>query len=394
MLAVACRRLRALCPGVRLRAITRSPETLRRAVPGVEPVVLEGRELWPLFPELRARGVPSAATFWEADRWLRRTRPSWSVRLGGYGIGPSARAARRRELERYRAEIEAADVVVAPGGGWLAPPFARHAALVLATLADARARGARTAAMGFGFEEPGVLGPIAADALAGADAISLRSEADVARLAALGVPRDRIATGGDDAVEAAWERRTRDGGTAVGVALREAAYAALGASELSAARDAVLAFARRVSAPVVGLPVAIGEPDDRRTLRRLLGEALAPDDSAPDVDALAARAARCRVVLAGAYHAAVFALAQGVPVVAFAAHAHYVAKFEGLVRAFPAGIRVVTVLPGERAPALAKRLASALRDGWWRAPEVRERLLAAAAGQVEANRAAWARLAS
>jgi polysaccharide pyruvyl transferase WcaK-like protein len=52
---------------------------------------------------------------------------------------------------------------------------------------------------------------------------------------------------------------------------------------------------------------------------------------------------RCRVVVTGSYHAGVFALAQGIPVVATAASRYYHDKFSGLADLFGGGGDIVDV---------------------------------------------------
>ena len=49
---------------------------------------------------------------------------------------------------------------------------------------------------------------------------------------------------------------------------------------------------------------------------------------------------RCRLVIVGSYHAAVFALAQGVSAIGLAGNAYYLQKFEGLA-ANQFGLRAV-----------------------------------------------------
>jgi polysaccharide pyruvyl transferase WcaK-like protein len=102
------------------------------------------------------------------------------------------------------------------------------------------------------------------------------------------------------------------------------------------------------------------------------------------------RVARCRVVVTGSYHAGVFALAMGVPVVALAASAYYQDKMGGLAHQFGAdGCRVVA-LDGPDAPAA---LADAVAAQWAGAERLRPALLAAAERQAAAGRDAYRRLA-
>jgi polysaccharide pyruvyl transferase WcaK-like protein len=93
------------------------------------------------------------------------------------------------------------------------------------------------------------------------------------------------------------------------------------------------------------------------------------------------RVTACRVVLTGAYHLAVFALSQGIPVVALTSTAYYDDKFYGLAEMFGTGITVIHFDD----PDLEAVLTGALTDAWDSAHEVREPLRARAAEQIAAS---------
>lgn len=99
------------------------------------------------------------------------------------------------------------------------------------------------------------------------------------------------------------------------------------------------------------------------------------------------QAGRCRVVVTGAYHAAVFALAQGVPVVCLASSPYYVAKFLGLKDQFGAGCETVFL----NEPDVLEKLASPLEAAWQSAERVRMPLQQAALRQIGLSRAAYER---
>jgi len=154
----------------------------------------------------------------------------------------------------------------------------------------------------------------------------------------------------------------------------------------------VQAFARAHGVALV--PLASAHHDvarDGRTLRALLqgyddhsdgGEHL---DTTPKV---LGEVARCRVVVAGAYHVAVFALAQGIPTVCLTESAYYTRKFVGLADLFGDACQIVSL----SGPAMREELAAAIEQAWTCAPSVREPLRAAAARQVEMSRAAYRRV--
>jgi len=96
----------------------------------------------------------------------------------------------------------------------------------------------------------------------------------------------------------------------------------------------------------------------------------------------------CRLVFAGSYHAAVFALSLGVPVVCLARSHYYRDKFLGLAELFGTGCIVILA----REPNWKPLLANALESAWHSVDEVKPHLLAAAKRQVLLSRAAYQRV--
>jgi polysaccharide pyruvyl transferase WcaK-like protein len=97
---------------------------------------------------------------------------------------------------------------------------------------------------------------------------------------------------------------------------------------------------------------------------------------------------RSRVLVTGAYHAAVFALAQGIPVVCLSDSEYYQWKFTGLRDLFGEGCEIVRV----REPDLGARLGRAVSDLWDRATQLRGPLRRQAGAQMARGRAAYERL--
>jgi polysaccharide pyruvyl transferase WcaK-like protein len=91
----------------------------------------------------------------------------------------------------------------------------------------------------------------------------------------------------------------------------------------------------------------------------------------------------------GAYHLAVFALSQGIPVVALTSTAYYDDKFLGLGAMFGQGLTLVRLDD----PDLEQTLTVAIDQAWRTAPDVREPLRTRAHEQVEASRAGFDRVA-
>jgi polysaccharide pyruvyl transferase WcaK-like protein len=149
--------------------------------------------------------------------------------------------------------------------------------------------------------------------------------------------------------------------------------------------------AARHAARLVPLIIAEYRSEDRRSTLPLVAGAkdvLPPLPRYVHPTEVARRVARCRVVVTGAYHLAVFALSQGIPVVALSSSRYYDDKFLGLEGMFGTGLVVVRL----EDPALAGALAEAIDESWEKAPEVRDQLRARARDQIAAGREAFARV--
>ena len=127
----------------------------------------------------------------------------------------------------------------------------------------------------------------------------------------------------------------------------------------------MLAVAAELGAPLIGLPVSRYRADaDLAALRSLLRPAdaragLTLDDLTSPQQLISA-VARCRAIVTGSYHVAVFGLAQGVPVVCLTKSSYYDAKFAGLRAMFPRACFVVPL----GGPEEAAGLRSAVQAAW------------------------------
>lgn len=400
MLQVAVARLRGLWPDAEIAVLTADPVALERFVPGAVPVLNQTRQLW--FTEHYLLGglhdrMPAAMSR-GLVRWkhaAQRRAPAFvsgamSLKLRAQGRTVAAPAA-------FLAAMDRADLLVVSGAATFADDARAHALLVLNTLRLAAERGVPAVMFGQG------IGPMdnpelrerARAVFPSLRQIALREERlGRSLLAALGVSDDRVIFTGDDAVEMAYDARRDRLGDAVGVNVRLAEHSGLDAAFSEALRDAIQPFARARDAALVPVPIAFHRfADDPTAIRRVLAGV---DDRSDGGAALAGprdvvlQVGRCRVLVTGAYHAAVFALAQGVPAVCLARVPYYVAKFLGLAEQFGDGCTVVRLDRG----ASAADVIAALETAWSRAVTVRAGLLAAAERLRAAGRAAAATLPS
>jgi polysaccharide pyruvyl transferase WcaK-like protein len=404
MLQVAVARLRGLWPDEDLRIFTSDAEALERHCPGVTPVMLPDQPGWCTDRYLGGRlhaWLPERLSERLADAVVKTACRAPSLREHLLRLRSTLRPPDRRSLRAFIDTIARSRLLVIGGAGGVADHFGDYANLVLLALQCARRRGIPTAIMGHGF------GPLAAPHLRAkasavlpeVDAIALReARASQPLLVSLGVGLDRVMTTGDDAIELAYEERPKALGRAVGINLRLARAAGATERDIDPVREGLRRFLSVHPVPLVGLPIARQRGLDVNAIQQMLA-GLAHDGRMDDRDVdvgqaldtplkVIHQAGHCRIVVTGAYHAAVFALAQGVPAVCLARTRYFHDKFLGLADQFGAGCHLVSLddkdLPGE--------LARTMMLAWNEAPVVRELLWRASARQISQGRAAYQRL--
>lgn len=398
MLQVAVRRLRALLPLAELRVFTNDPGALRAYCPEAVAEPAAGRVPWVAPGVLlgRLHGLLPRAL----SRALSRARMRLGVRWPRFVVLLLALRLPRRARARFRgfvATMRGADLFLVVGQGAMGDATRGHATTVLATLSLARRYGVPTAMLGQG------IGPLtdralrehAVEVLPGVRVIGLRERVSgPALLASLGVAASRVVVTGDDAVELAYSQRRASLGAGLGLNLRVSGNAGTDESVVALVRGALRELLPILGEPpLVPAPIARGAAHDSDVIGRLVtGLDAGAGDTGTELDSpslVIGRIADCRVLVTGAYHAAVFALAQGIPVVCLAGSPYYRDKFNGLLELFPGGGELLSV----DAPDLAGQLVAAVRREWADADARRSVLLRAAAAQVAAGRAAYARVA-
>jgi colanic acid/amylovoran biosynthesis protein len=399
MLQVALRRLRELWPGSEILVFTNAPGELGRHCPDAAPLAVNGRALWfsqeyvpgPIRRLLPERASHRLTTF---ERRLRHERPATAERLMRLRLRLRRRGQGMEEFDAFIDAMHGAGLLVICGQGSMGDATAGHALNVLSTIEMAVACGVPVLMFGQG------IGPMrekelmarAGQVLPSVRLIGLREgRAGPDLLRSLGVADERFVVTGDDAIELAHPARPAVLGSALGVNVRIAGNAGTEAGYLDGIRPVLHSFADRVQAPMVPAPIARGRAHDGALLRELLGERGDPSDGGVELDtpaAVIAQLGRCRVLVTGAYHAAVFALAQGVSTVCLAHSDYYVDKFRGLAELFGPGCQVVAAGADLGAP-FAAALSAALTVAWSQADELRPDLLAAAERQIDLGREAY-----
>ena len=396
MLQVAVARLRQIAPSAALEVITDAPEALRRHCPGTQPLSATARRGWFEDQALMARGqrlVPAPVLSWLArgKRILRKRSPRLLHRLLGWTRPLNVR---REELDTFLGALHTADCVVVCGQGFLTDHARTHALATLKLLDAALGRKIPCVMLGQGIgplSDPEVLS-LARKVLPRVDLLALREGVVSLPLSrSLGVVRTRLLVTGDEAIQLACGRQKPMAVHGLGVNLRVSASSGVDESYLPAI-GAVLENFEAHQQQFIPLPIARDHGlADVRAIRKLL-ERFVDSDGGVALDtpqAVIAEAGKCRVVITGAYHAAVFALAQGVPTVCLAKSEYFRVKFEGLAAQFGEGCVVISLAD----PRLQEHLIQALAWAWDAAPRLETPLQKAAALQVLRSYRAYNRIA-
>ena len=413
MLQVAILRLRKLWPQARIHVVTQDASALALHCPGVEPLQHAGRTLWlsdrlilgslhRLLPRVLSRSIITA------KKALRRTWPA----LVEYATRRRLRS-NPEALDaflKFAAAFRDSNLVVVSGAGGITDHAANWARPVMQLLHVAAGRRKTTAMFSHG------LGPLtdselieqARSALPKLHLLALREGCYGPALAGqIGVPADRTVVTGDDAIELAYNARRSEPGSGIGFNLRVSSSANTPQSLVERMRPLIHDIATDLSSFLIPLPVSFNErsqrtaneqylalPDDTdaATLKKLGIGWLQDADGGETLNTpagLIEAVGNCRIVITGAYHAAVFALSQGIPVICLANSTYFRDKFSGLIDQF--GNHGIILSPAD--PSFEHDLRDAAQRLWSAAERLRRPLLQAAARQIELGYWAYGKLA-
>jgi polysaccharide pyruvyl transferase WcaK-like protein len=210
-------------------------------------------------------------------------------------------------------------------------------------------------------------------------------------LQSLGVNPTKIVVTGDDAIELGYRWRVAALGNGIGANLRVAWYAGVNKDMIEIVRDVLQGAARKHAAPLAPIPIATRCPSDASHIQKLLagyGNVLNEQDDLAEPRDVIRQTGLCRVVVTGSYHAAVFALSQGISAVCLSQTAYYVKKFLGLNAQFGDGCYVLTMDDVN----FRDKLVETIDQAWELAEQYRPQLLDAAEQQVRAGQEAYRRV--
>jgi len=393
MLQVTVKRFRQFWPDAEIHVFNDSPELLELYCPTAKPVPPVGRLSFYLTAAQLTRlgrrfSQPALSEF---DVEWRHRQPKAVKNLVRWRGGAENATALRSFLDLVRG----CDLVVASGAGQITTAFRGPSTLVLNTMEMAIQHGIPTAIFGQG------IGPIddaclrarARKILPQVNLICLRETVTGLKLLdSLGVPREQVVVTGDDAIDTCYQLRPDQPGTAIGVNLRISWYSDIPRDLLETLRRPLQQAASTLGAPLLSVPISRHPDEDDAEICRQLFEGYpligSPLHDLTLVEGMIQEIGRCRVVVTTSYHGAVFALAQGIPVVAWVKSKYFAAKLDGLSNQFGVGCEVVALDEGN----FEEHLRSAIVAAWQSAERVRPALLQAASAQIAASKSAYERM--
>lgn len=414
LLQVALERIHAFWPTASLEVLTVSPHLLKYYCPTARPVQPDGgikwqmdgnrfqyahkvipRSVWRLLFELRE------------EKWRLGERKDANTVILPEPVGgiQTKDSSKRNEgtnrvtdgetITDYSKLMEGTDLFVATGAQYMSDACCKDALSVLDRLEAGIDHKIPTVMVGQG------VGPIddpelthrAKSVLPRVNLIFVRDTTSSPQLlSSFGVDPSHIYITGDDAIEMAYSLRANTIGKEIGVGWRVSHYTEVDDHHLSILRSVLTKFAQKHNAALTPLPISHSahELDDIYIRHLVAGYSnnwhwWRRFDQPADI---IRKVRKCRIVVAGTFHAVVFALAQGIPAVGLAKSEMYLDKFNGLLDQFGSGIQIVNLMDNE----LPVKLDNAIALTWSSAQSIRPILLEAAQKQIQKGHAAYQQL--
>ena len=385
MMQVAIKRLCAMWPDARIFVLTNHPDLLPCCSSQVLPLSNAGRSLW------IAEGLTHLPA-WRRSLYLEHHSISSVLRRLRYR---SHAPEDQQSVEAFLRVMRSVSAFVVAGMGGLTDAFPGYAAMVLDTLSLAQECDVPTFLLGQG------LGPFDSEleqhtggVLRGVDYIALREGLHgPALLRKWGLRKEQWTVTGDDAIELALQNCDNSLGQAIGLNIRVSEYSGVSNDLATGLRGPLQEVAAALNAPFQVVAIShLPEEDDTSRAEALIAgyPAQNPQTSNDEPMHVICQMRHCRIVITGSYHAGVFALAQGIPVVGLFANDYYQWKFEGLAHQFGDGCCILRLGASE----FCSELQRIVRHLWFNAFCLRPKLLESAERQQLASTAAYAHISS
>ena len=384
-------RIAGFWPSAKVQILTDKVEDLPFYAPNVDGLSAVGRHLW-MSGFLRNTPVLHRLERWESQ--IRRRHSRLAERLT-YLRARFLLSGNVAAVDSFLEATRSADLLVICGMGAITDVFERYALDLLDTIGLVKANGKGFVVMfgqAFGpIQQGSAVEARAREIMPMVDLIGLReSRVSMPLLMDLGVDPSRVMVTGDDVLEIAAHNRSSALGDGIGINLRVASYSQVGTGKAQQLGQVLQAFVGPDSIPLVPLPSSLyPEESDTRSIESVThGYGHVMPNAVDSLSALISQLHQCRIAIVGSYHCAVFALAQGVPVVGLYNSDYYRDKFLGLEALYEAGVFPVDLA----GPKWTESFSGLLREVWDLDPRLRCGLIAAADKQIDLGWQAYNRV--
>lgn len=388
MQKTAVGRIAKFWPAADIQVFTESPQSLPGYAPNVQGMSNIGRQIW-MSGILPQRRVPRFIR--HCERRARARHPQLGERLVKFSLKLRSDQ-RATAVTSFLEATQTADLLVVCGMGGITDTFEQYALDLLDSIALVKEnRKSVVALFGQAFGPIGnhtFLAERAREVLPQIDFIALReARASIPLLESMKVDLSRVKVTGDDALEIAAKNRGSALGNTLGLNLRVASYSKVTVEHVAQLREVILPFARSRAAALQPLPSSLYIEDAELNYIATLteGHERICNSNVTDTATLTTQVLGCRIAIVGSYHAGVFALAQGVPIVGLYNSDYYRDKFLGLEALFGLGVFPVDL----SVPGWKTNLIRQANVAWETAPSCRIPLMEEADRQIESGLRAY-----
>jgi len=413
LLQIAIQRISELWPQARLEVISFSPHIVKLYCPNVYAVSPDGYN-WSLSTKLKDRFMrylpnPLLRLLFEVREAIWRIWPS-SLRIFRFSsrhspTGDLLEHHQEKEIEGMSeisinnstdtSLLKGVDLFVATGAQYMSDACKRDALRTLDRLEASHKLGLPTAMVGQG------IGPIydlelvsrCTAVLPIVDLIFVRdAQVSPKLLNSFGVDSSHIIFTGDDAIQMAYQERKETYGKNIGVSIRIAQYTEVNNRHIEDIKTVLDQALTKNKTSLIALPISQSSHEtDEKIIQQLFmddkGTSFRFDRFETPIEIIH-KVSHCRVVVSGTFHAAVFALAQGIPVIGLVKSEMYSDKFNGLVDQFGDGCKII-YLDDEK---FQGKLAELLDIMWNSVEELRPKLLEASERHIKLGKTAYQRI--
>jgi polysaccharide pyruvyl transferase WcaK-like protein len=396
MLQVAVKRLRNLWPEASIGVVTNKVRYLKQLCQQATAICADGRHSWFCDGNILGRvnkllPHPIENNLKNFGRWSRYNFPLLYTNL--IKLKTRIRGKDIKNIIDFLQIFFGSDLLVISGGGTINDHFKYSAMTILDTLDIAHKHGITTAmfSQGIGPIENPKLYKRAKAVLPAVKLITIReSLASFSILKSLGVNQNNIIVTGDDAVEAAYEARPSSVGNLIGANLRISFYSHVNREQINQIGKIFQKSANKHKSRIMPLPVSFYNNESDSEIitqmipaKYLVKENMKQDNCTPQT--IIEKVSSCRVVVTGSYHPAVFALSQGIPVIALAKSQYYKNKFLGLAHQFGYGCETIFLDDND----FSSKVSYWIDYFWDAANQLRPFLIKAAERQIASSRDAY-----